>query len=541
MHLILWGLLLFFCSSAFALEESTGSDGSNVQAVHQLGYTGQGVKVGLLGADNTRYTHEAFKDVNGISHAFAYDFTGDGYGITYSSHDTAMAGIVCSRGGVSHPNDIGVAPGADIYNGRIVASIDGNDIIYLSYVTDALEEFVNNQGCRVIVSGIQLSSTADGQGIFTMLYDYYAYNYDVVFANASGNDSSGITVFGDAFNGITTGGLAVTDPNVYRQVGSRSNPGPTVDGRSKPEVVAPSDYQTMPYAGTDTQWYERTSGGGVTSYAVPHTAGVAALLISFANNTGEPNDGHNEVIKAVIVNSVFPNIDDKAGSSTNPADVNNVWNADRGYGRLDALRAWQILSADRIEHNVATATNKGWAYESLSAGQDHNYTIEGIKNERLVATLTWNRRIIWNDKQYPSSGRGIIEDGELVGYLADLDVEIRDPNGVLLNSNPSTIDNLEKIDLLLTKSGTYEIKVANQSTNESADYALAFELLPSITGDLSLDYIVDGRDLRLFAQQWLNEGLGLAGDIEPDEIVNFSDFVQLGTNWMAVDERYWAE
>ena len=62
---------------AYGLAESVGPDGSNAQAVHKLGYLGQDVNVGLISAKNTRTTHEAFKDTNGISHAFYYDFTVD--------------------------------------------------------------------------------------------------------------------------------------------------------------------------------------------------------------------------------------------------------------------------------------------------------------------------------------------------------------------------------------------------------------------------------------------------------------------------------
>jgi hypothetical protein len=103
----------FLTINAFGLTESTGPKGSNAQAVHTLGELGEGVNVGFIARQNTRITHEAFRDANGISHAFNYDSSGAG--IVSLSHDTWMAGIVASRGGDSHPNDIGVAPGADIH------------------------------------------------------------------------------------------------------------------------------------------------------------------------------------------------------------------------------------------------------------------------------------------------------------------------------------------------------------------------------------------------------------------------------------------
>ena len=54
---------------AYGLAESTGPDGSNAQGVHALGETGKGVNVSIISARNTRVTHEAFKDPNGVSHA----------------------------------------------------------------------------------------------------------------------------------------------------------------------------------------------------------------------------------------------------------------------------------------------------------------------------------------------------------------------------------------------------------------------------------------------------------------------------------------
>ena len=103
---------------AHGLAESTGPDGSNAKAVHALGETGEDVNVGLISAKNTRTTHEAFKDSNNIVHAFHYDFTDEDL-YEPDSHDTWVAGVVASRGGASHPNDIGVAPGVDIHSAKV--------------------------------------------------------------------------------------------------------------------------------------------------------------------------------------------------------------------------------------------------------------------------------------------------------------------------------------------------------------------------------------------------------------------------------------
>lgn len=195
---------------AYALAGSTAQGGSNAQAVHALGETGEDVNVGLITARNVLTTHEAFynKDANGnpigSTHAFNHDYSGDGNAPV--SHDTWMAGIVASRGGISHPDDIGVAPGADIHCARVA---NNSDSVYFSWLNNALNELVTRQNCRVIVTGISLGLDPNGQSDWTLLYDYYAYHYNVIFANAAGNENTQIAVFGDAYNGITTGGLDV--------------------------------------------------------------------------------------------------------------------------------------------------------------------------------------------------------------------------------------------------------------------------------------------------------------------------------------------
>ncbi len=519
----------------YGLAESTGPDGSNAKAVHELGETGEGINVGLISADNTRVTHEAFKNAQGDPNAFAYDFTGDG--IQYSNHDTWVAGVVASRGGAAYPNDLGVAPGANIHSARVV---DNGDGINSTYITAALDYLISVKNCRVIVTGIQLYDSIlaipDGNSIWTKIYDYYAYNDDVVFANAAGNfiyDSCGIlitdriTIFGDAYNGITTGGLRVTDPDVYGRIGSISCEGPTQDGRNKPELAAPVQNQTVPSGGSDTSWLTWTSYGGETSLSAPHTAGVAALLLGLADDSGDPSDGHNEVIKAVIINSTFPNINDRNNNPTTGQTHHNQ----RGYGRIDALRAYQLLNTSAITQGEQTTQEKGWAYTTMTSWyEEDSYLIYGEKNERLVLTVTWNRRVNKNIHGNYS---------EESSPKFNLDVTIKNPNGQTIFSETDTLNNLEKVDLLLPSDGVYEVLLKN-TTKKNRSYALAFELLAPIAGDFyPADYIVDYSDMATVAQQWLSEGESLEADLFNDGIVNLPDFAEFASHWLKTDSRYY--
>ena len=516
---------------AYGLKESTGPGGSNAIAVHQLGAIGEGVNVGLVLFRNVRTTHEAFRDHNGVSHAFNYDFSGDGNSII--DHDTHLAGIIASRGGVTHPNDIGVAPGADIYCARVVDDACG---LSWSELNNALNTLVNTLDCRVIVTGFEDQEPGDGDGSLTMLYDYYAYQYGVIFANAAGNDNTYVAVFGDAYNGITTGGLRLNDPNnqyEYRRAGSISGSGPTADGRRKPDITAPSQAQTVPTASSDTAWTMVGSTAGETSWSAPHTAGAAAVLLAAADDTPGPNDNQSEVIKAAMVNSTMPNVNSKTGAGTNPADSNNTWQKDRGYGRLDVLRAYQTLNTDEVEPETDIVQDRGWGFGHLEPDNTDVYTISIAARCRLIATATWHRRVEKISGQY-------------YAYLADMNMTVHTPSG------PDTIfskdafgfdpnDNLIKCDLLIETPGDYVIEIANNSTNgESANYGFAFELHPIMTLDLPpADYIVDFYEVSLLAESWLTDDLSLDSLLSPNGVIDFADFAVLADAWLQFDPFYY--
>lgn len=522
--LIISLFLAVFCSGVYGLAGSTAANGSNAQAVHQLGITGEGVKVGLITFGNVQADHLAFLDSNGQTGVFNHNYTGDGYGSLYTFHDTPFAGIIKSRGSYDHPNDIGVAPDAEIHCGRV---IDYNSYITAGYLQDAIIGEVNI-GCKVIVTGIAFGAgdvVADGQSQWTLMYDYFAEQNDVVFAIAAGNSFPNVTVFGDAYNGITTGGLEEPVTDNYYRVGDVTCPGPTVDGRKKPDVMTPSTYQVTPgYSSGSNNYWNPGYGDGATSWAVPHTAGVAALLLQYANQTPDANTGHSEVIKAVIVNSTFPNIRDKSGNFTDPA--NRTWDPNRGYGRIDALRAYQTLSAGRVRRSTTITSTAGWAYDTMSSSAMHTYIIAGQKNERLILTVTWNR-------QTRKTGSSYFDE---TSPKFNIDVNVASSTQVLF-SEANSLNNLEKVDILLPADGNYTVSLKNTTSKSNRAYGLAFERLPPLTGDFNTDYIVDYLDLEQMAADWLTAQPDT--DIVSDGMVNWLDFTEFADNWLKIEPKYY--
>jgi len=461
-------ILLVFClfthSTVFGLKEAVGENGTNAYAVHEKGITGAGVNIGLLSAGNVRDSHLAFQRGSG-SAVMLYDFTGSG--LSRSAHDTHMAGIILSSGSPSHPDQIGVAPGARLHSGRF-----SDENLYRRTIEKALDELIQKKHCRVMMTGIQLPENivaADGNSDWSKMYDYYAEKYDVIFASAAGNSSPRVTVFGDICNGITTAGLVKNDPNDadYSKIGSASNKGFTTDGRKKPDIAAPTQGLLVPTSSGDDQWkVPDPSGLGLTSFAVPHTAGVAALLLEAAAKSPARNDDRSEVIKAVIVNAADPNPFLADRIIGNPADSVFTWESDRGYGKLDALRAYQTLTAQRLEKKTPARQNKGWAYDVIGNNESHEYQIHGQTGQRLVLTTTWHRKIQRIGNEYDDASKKFY-----------LDLKIISPSGKMLVFESPGRNNLIKTDLLLKEDGDYAIILKNATSASDRDYGMAFEII----------------------------------------------------------------
>jgi hypothetical protein len=122
---------------------------------------------------------------------------------------------------------------------------------------------------------------------------------------------------------------------------------------------------------------------------------------------------------------------------------------------------------------------------------------------------------------------------------SNLDVTVKNPSGGTIFSETDDVNNLEKIDLLLPADGNYTVSL-NNPTSKSRAYGLAFELLPPLTGDFDINYIVDDNDLRQMTLDWLTAGpdTDIVPDI-PDGIVNFLDFAKFADNWLKIDSRYY--
>jgi subtilisin family serine protease len=235
------------------------------------GYDGKGVKIAVLdtGVDAT---HADLKDQVVASKNFtkAPDAT-DKYG-----HGTHVASIAAGTGAKSGGKLKGVAPGADILNGKVLDDTGyGDDSGILAGM-----EWAAEQGADVINMSLGGPDSPEVDPLEAAV-DKLSADKGVLFAIAAGNagpESVGSPGTADA--ALTVG--AVDDKD---QLADFSSTGPRLgDGAIKPDVTAPGVDITAAAApgsvidqevGQKPEGYLTISG---TSMATPHVAGAAAIL-----------------------------------------------------------------------------------------------------------------------------------------------------------------------------------------------------------------------------------------------------------------------
>lgn len=280
--------------------------------VWQAGYKGQGIKIAIVdtGIDDT---HPDFTGRIKAMKSFVDDTPKDENG-----HGTHVAGITAGSGTKSGGKYMGVAPEADLYIAKV---LDGDGSGSMSGVMAGIEWAVLDQKVQVINLSLGGSGSCDGTDALSTMCDEAVQQAGVVILAAAGNtgpDERTVGSPGCARFVITVG--AVDDSDKMARFSSR---GPTLDGRTKPDIVFPGVSISAPQAaGTAlgpvvADGYISISG---TSMATPHASGVAALMLQ-ANPALKPDQ-----IKTVMMESAV-----NLGFDPN----------EQGAGRGDALESFQ--------------------------------------------------------------------------------------------------------------------------------------------------------------------------------------------------------
>jgi hypothetical protein len=368
-----------------------------------------------------------------------------------NGHGTHVAGILAGNGeagtGTQYPGSTyfvgqGVAPGVDLYSQRFLNQNGGANLNLLNF--DAI--FNDAQS-----AGAYIHQNSWGEKPGNSIYNDWDREYDeavrdsntnivgdqpmiiVKSAGNSGDGSSSISSPGSAKNVITVGATENYHPDVeqYREHPDGDNwndnfhqysaddideqpdfssRGPELDGRIKPDVVAP---------GTGILSANSTSGGSVldgwfsvddrylwssgTSMAAPHVSGGAAIITQWYNTEFgvRPSPA---LVKALLINTAVD-----IGSP-------NIPNNDEGWGRIYLPDIIFPKAEMSLLDNPTT----------LETG-DNPYVVDAWcddLNEPLKVTL------VWTD---PAANAALgPTDPKLVN---NLNLQITDPNGIIYYGN----------------------------------------------------------------------------------------------------------
>ncbi len=297
----------------------------NVPAVHALGFHGEGVVIGMLdsGFDTT---HEALADVVVLG---AWDFVNDDAVVAdepgdppgQENHGTTTLSTI---GGRAPGALLGPAFAASFYLAK-TEDVGQEVPIEEDFWVEGLE-WLEAQGCDLVTSSL----------CYADWYDFTDYdgNTCVTTIAADAAVARGLAVFNSAGNYRWSTGtiaapadgdsvIAVGAVQLSGEIAGFSSPGPTADGRIKPDVCALGDGNYVVAPGTLDQ-YSYAAG---TSYACPLTAGVAALLLDAYPGIGP-----------WLLREALRETASQAGAPDN----------DYGWGVVDALAALQFLQTTGV-------------------------------------------------------------------------------------------------------------------------------------------------------------------------------------------------
>ncbi|MGW3509195.1 S8 family serine peptidase [Streptomyces sp. NPDC000994] len=270
------------------LDESVPQIGAD--EVHRRGIDGKGVKVAVL---DTGYD-TGHPDLKGRVAAEA-DFTGDGIQ-DRQGHGTHVSSTVAGTGAASGGRYAGVAPGADLLEGKV---LDDDGYGYDSWILAGME-WAAGQKADIVSMSLGKSGASDGTDALSSAVDKLSAGDGPLFVIAAGNTGDHtIGAPGAADSALTVGSVTKQgDLSAFSSRGPRQ-------GRwaVKPEISAPgSDIVAARAEGTlaDSAVNARYASLSGTSMATPHVAGAAALLRQ------QHPDWSGQQLKAALIGSAAP-------------------------------------------------------------------------------------------------------------------------------------------------------------------------------------------------------------------------------------------
>jgi hypothetical protein len=328
------------------------------------------------------------------------------------------------------------------------------DTFYYHYI------YYNNTITERIVNQSFTFETNDDS--ISQEYDNYAAAHNVLFVSGAGFNNYPVWSPATCYNGIGVG--------VYNNSGSPY--GPTVDGRSKPDITASGIQDTT------------------TSFSTPQVAGAAALLLQ-AGLRGDGGPATNAAVDIRTLKALLLN------GAVKPADWSNTPSTPLHYrygaGVLNVFNSYEQLAGGKNSYIVSSSVALGGAHPPTGAagtigglsGWDFNTNTSSTSkdavnhyyfnvtnsenNARFMATAT----LVWNRQ----NGQTAINNLALFLYNA--------ANSNLVACSTSLVDNVQHIYMPQLPQGRYDLQVWKAGggiVSKSETYALAWAFVAPTLG-----------------------------------------------------------
>jgi hypothetical protein len=463
-------LILLFCT-ALAAAAIVQPEALEVAGVYKIvdadpNLTGRGVDIGLVCRSDTYIgskpqndyrpdvSHDSFRDL-------AVKFYDDqSQAASVSAHSTAIASILAgfepnvSLTGLDVFSYEGACPAArlDVYEFRhflVEYVFSGRwpevDLLTMSlgwasedWWTRGIDKMAENFGLLVI------AAIGNGKN-----------SYDLPLYPAAGANVLAVGVV-DSAGSLSE--FSIPDANY-------STEGPTLDGRCKPDIVAPGNC-LIAVAGSKDSY---VSSGDYSSFAVPVVTGVASLLVQKAKT--DPNLEYavspvfgNCVMKSVLMTAAVKLEGWHKGFPTKDDDYEYPLDFRQGAGMVDGLTAYNVLTAGMQQDGkvLPAGWNAGVIEPDYLAERVYRFKTDEFKKPHISVTLIWNR--IYED-EYPFAPAAL--------SWADLQLELWTVNAEgrnrLVDYSNSPVDNVEHIYTDLDPNSEYEFVVTHSLTSDLPD------------------------------------------------------------------------
>lgn len=382
----------------------------------------------------------------------------DGETAIVSSHSTTSAGRFFGSNSSS--------PGTDNIDVYSAAYWLGSGGLNVGSNRDPLNQPYKISNHSYTINTDEDFTTSDAASLLQRLDYYIDQNDSLVVGGSSGSFSTNLPAgFAPSFNALSVG----KSDGVH---GAGPTPSFYFEGRTKVDIVAPE---------------------GTPSKATPIVSSVASLLVDAAN--GNSDAVHVETLKATLLaGATKEEFADWDRTTTRPIDERY------GAGQVNAYNSYKIQEGGQFEGSATLGGSilgdLGWDYsdsfESTPINPERYYRFE-VGNDQYLnefsIALSWNIDIT-DIGPGPNSFIPVPE-------LVNLDLELLDADGNVVDASMSTVDNVEHIYLKDLAPGTYDLKLSGDS---DSDFALAWRLSGSaLRGDFNLDQQVDIADIDFYS------------------------------------------